>query len=200
MPTEASSTWGAPGKIALPPGLTLRAVGRIMQADTPMPLPTVNLTHLISAAVAPVVLISAAAILLSGYSAKYGSVSDRMRDLTGEYRRTDTPAPRRAVIKIQLLLFRRRIIAVWAASALLSIALLLFLGTVLSVILSTHEARLGWVGAACLVSGLVLMVGAVSLELYEIRLARFAVDAELSDIFGEDEPGGAVMKDRDAQG
>lgn len=182
MPTKAQGRLKTP---RLMPGLTLRGNRRIMQPVIFMPLPTLNLTGLISAAVAPVVLISSAAILLSGYSAKYGSVSDRLRDLTSEYRRTDTPAPRKVVIKAQLLLFRRRIIAVWAASALLSIALLLFLGTVLSVILSAREARLGWVGAACLVSGLVLMVGAVSLELYEIRLARFAVDAELSDIFSE---------------
>ncbi len=152
-----------------------------------MPAPTFNLSSLISAAVAPVVLISAAAILLSGYSAKYGNISDRMRDLTGEYRRADTTDTRRALLKRQLLLFRRRIIAVWGASALLSLALLLFVGTVLSVILSTHEARLGWVGAGCLVGGLALMAGAISLELYEIRLARLAVDAELSDIF-RDEP------------
>jgi len=153
---------------------------------TPMPAPTFNLTSLISAAVAPVVLISAAAILLSGYSAKYGSISDRMRDLTGEYRRAETTPARKTLLKQQLTLFRRRIIAVWGASALLSFALLLFLGTVLSVILSTHEARLGWVGAGCLVCGLGLMVGAIMLELYEIRLARLAVDAELSDIFAED--------------
>jgi len=151
-----------------------------------MPAQTFNLTGLISAAVAPVVLISAAAILLSGYSSKYGNISDRMRDLTGEYRRADTTSARRAGLKTQLLLFRRRVIAVWAASALLSLALLLFLGTVLSVILSRHEARLGLVGAGCLVCGLLLMVGAISLELVEIRLARFAVDAELSDIFRDE--------------
>jgi len=150
-----------------------------------MPVPTLNLSSLISAAVAPVVLVSAAALLLSGYSAKYGNISDRMRDLTGEYRRADTTEARRALLKRQLLLFRRRIIAVWAASALLSFALLLFLGTVISVIVSTHEARLGWVGAGCLVCGLLLMAGAIMLELYEIRLARLAVDAELSDIFSD---------------
>jgi len=152
---------------------------------TLMPAQTFNLTNLISAAVAPVVLISAAAILLSGYSSKYGNISDRMRDLTGEYRRTDTTEARRALLKRQLTLFRRRIIAVWGASALLSFSLLLFLGTVLSVILSTHAAELGWVGAGCLVGGLAMMVGAISLELVEIRLARLAVDAELSDIFSE---------------
>lgn len=151
-----------------------------------MPLPNFNLTGLISAAVAPVVLISAAAILLSGYSAKYGNISSRMRDLTGEYRRAETTTARRLLVKAQLVLFRRRIVAVWGATALLSLALLLFLGTVLSVILSTHEARLGWVGAGCLVCGLVLMTGAVVLELYEIRFARLVVDAELSDVFTDD--------------
>lgn len=181
-------------------GANVRVCRRRKRQFSPMPVPTLNLSSLISAAVAPVVLVSAAAILLSSYSAKYGNISDRMRGLTAEYRRAETTETRRALLKRQLLLFRRRIIAVWGASALLSFALLLFLGTVISVILSRHEARLGWVGAGCLVGGLALMIGAITSELYELRLARLAVDAEMSDIFSEQEPGGRVPKGSGAGG
>lgn len=142
-----------------------------------------GLSNLISVAVAPVVLITATAILLSGYTGKYTNIADRLRDLTAEYRRADTSAERRANLKTQLRLFHRRVSAMWAASVLLSLGLLSFLGTVLSVIFDSHQIRLGWIGASCLLLGLMLMAGAVLLELYEIRLARLTMAGELSDIF-----------------
>jgi len=144
-----------------------------------------SLSHLISVAVAPVVLITAAAILLSGYTGKYTNIADRLRDLAAEYRQAETSPGRRANLKTQMRLFHRRVSALWAASALLALALLSFLGTVLSVIFADQQSRLGWIGAACLVVGLILMAGAVLVELYEIRLARLTVAGELADIFAE---------------
>lgn len=146
-----------------------------------------SLSHLISVAVAPVVLITATAILLSGYTTKYTNIADRLRVLAAEYRRADTGLARRANLKTQMRLFHRRVSALWAASALLSLGLLSFLGTVLSVIFDTRQVRLGWLGAASLILGLVLMAGAVLLELYEIRLARLTVAGELTDIFADGE-------------
>lgn len=142
-----------------------------------------SLSNLISVAVAPVVLITATAILLSGFTGKYTNIADRLRSLAAEYRRTETSDARRANLKTQMRLFHRRVSAMWAASALLSLALLTFLGTVLSVIFDSRPVRLGWLGAACLILGLAFMAGAVLLELYEIRLARLTVAGELSDIF-----------------
>lgn len=142
-----------------------------------------DLSHLISVAVTPVVLISTTAILLSGYTGKYANISDRLRDLAAEYRLANTSAERRASLKTQMRIFHKRVSAVWAASALLSMALISFLATVLSVIFDTRHLRLDWGGAVCLILGLILMAGAVLLELYEIRLARMTVAGELSDIF-----------------
>lgn len=149
---------------------------------TPLPA-SFSLSHLISVAVTPVVLISTTAILLSGYNGKYANMSDRLRDLAAEYRLANTSAERRANLKAQMRIFHKRVSAVWAASALLSMAQLLFLTTVLSVIFDTRHLRLDWWGAVCLILGLALMAGAVLLELYEIRLARLTVAGELSDIF-----------------
>ncbi len=142
-----------------------------------------NLPALVSLAATPVVLITATAILLSGFSAKYGSISDRMRSLTAEHRRPETPQARRGALRVQLRVFRQRVTLMWAASACLSSALLLFVGTVLSVIFSARATQLGLAGAAFLVAGLALIGLAVVLELYELRLARRAVDGELADIF-----------------
>lgn len=152
---------------------------------TPLPH-SFSLSNLISTAVAPVVLITATAILLSGYTGKYTNISDRLRDLTAECRRADTTAARKANLRAQLLLFQRRVSAMWAASILLSMALLAFLGTILSVIFAQHRASLGWAGAVCLVVGLVLLGVAVLLELYEIRLSRLTIAGELADIFPDE--------------
>jgi hypothetical protein len=51
----------------------------------------------ISAAVTPVVMISANAILISAISAKHQSMSDRLRALTAEWRNPATPVTRREV-------------------------------------------------------------------------------------------------------
>lgn len=149
----------------------------------PGTIPTSSLSSLISVAVAPVVLISAAAILLSAYSGKYGNISDRLRALTGEYRRPDTSPVRRDVLMRQISLFHRRVTAMWLASALLSLAIISFVVTVLSVIFAVRQTQIDLVGAATLIIGLVLIGVAVLVDLYEIRLARLTIAGELSDLF-----------------
>ncbi len=147
-----------------------------------------SLAGLLGTVIAPVGLISTTAILLSGYTSKYSSMSDQMRRLTAEYRSDATARVRRQSLKRQLDLYHRRITAMWAASALLSVALLAFVGTVLSVILSAHETRLNALGIVPLLVGLSLVAAAVGLELYEIGLARLTAAGELADIFTETEP------------
>lgn len=149
-----------------------------------------SLTSLIGTVVAPVGLISTTAILLSGYTGKYSSMSDQMRRMTAEFRAATTSGIRRESLKRQLDLYHRRITAMWGASALLSAALLSFISTVLSVILSARATHLGVVGLIFLMVGLVLVACAVGLELYEIGLARLTAAGELADIFAEREPPG----------
>ena len=147
-----------------------------------------SLAGLLGTVIAPVGLISTTAIVLSGYTGKYSSMSDQMRRLTAEYRAAGATQARRQSLKRQLDLYHRRITAMWGASALLSVALLCFVGTVLSVILSAHETRLSAFGILPLLGGLALVAVAVGLELYEIGLARLTVAGELADIFAEKEP------------
>jgi len=145
----------------------------------------ISLTGVIGSVVAPVGLITTTAILLSGYTSKYSSISDQMRGLTEEYRMAATGAPRRENLREQLRLYHRRITAMWAASTLLSLALLSFVATVLVVLFSVRAAHLGPVGVGTLLLGLIFVAAAVGLELYEISLARLTVAGELSDIFTE---------------
>jgi len=147
-----------------------------------------SLTSIIGSVVAPVGLISTTAILVSGYTGKYSSISDQMRRMTAEYRTEGTLPSRRESLKRQLRLYHRRLMAMWAASALLSLSLLSFVGTVLAVTLSVRSQRLGAVGLTFLLIGLALMAAAVALELYEIGLARLTSAGELADIFAEQEP------------
>ena len=147
-----------------------------------------SLTSLIGTVVAPVGLISTTAILLSGYTGKYTSMSDQMRRMTAEYRVSATSHVRRDSLKRQLSLYHRRITAMWGASALLSAALLFFVATVLTVIVSVRATHLGIVGLITLMVGLVLVACAIGLELYEIGLARLTAAGELADIFADQEP------------
>ena len=73
----------------------------------------------------------------------------------------------------------------WGASTFLSLALLLFIATVLIVLFSVHATRLGPVGITTLMLGLGAVASAIGLELYEIGLARLTVAGELADIFTE---------------
>ena len=142
-----------------------------------------SLTSLVSAIVAPVALITPTAILLGNYTAKYTSIAGQMRQLAMEYRQAETAEARRKSVRVQLRLFHRRITAMWAASGALLMALLSFLVTVLSLLFVHRTAHVFMVGAGSIVAGLVFILVAVLLELYEIGLARLTVAGELADVF-----------------
>ncbi len=143
-----------------------------------------HLMNLVSAAVAPVVLISATAILLSGYTNKQANVAGQMRSLAAEFRLEHTPEARRASIRQQLALFQRREIAIWATTLALSLSLLCFLNTIFSVMLVEHFQRLATSGAVSLVAGLTVMLLGIVIELHEIYLARLTMQVEIADVSG----------------
>ncbi len=153
-------------------------------------MPINNVTSIIGSVVAPVGLITTTAILLSGYTGKYTAIAGQLRQMTAEYRKGGTTAARRQSLKHQLRLLYRRISAMWAASALLSLALLSFIATVLAVLFASQTVRLGPLSILLLLVGLAFVAGAVGLELYEIGLARLTTAGELADVF-EETAGGA---------
>jgi len=161
-----------------------------------MPLPDDPLTamrmsdvsRIVSAALAPVVLINGAAILLSGFSAKYSAVSAQMRDLAREWRATGS-AERRASLRRQLGLFDTRLRALWLANVLLTLALIAFVGTVFAVALAARAGRLDLFGAALLGVGLLLSGAAAVMVAVELRLARRTSTIELEDVLAPTAPG-----------
>ncbi|HEX4170285.1 MAG TPA: DUF2721 domain-containing protein, partial [Bryobacteraceae bacterium] len=75
--------------------------------------------QVLTAAVTPVVLVSATAILISGTNSRYISISDRMRALAHEYRDPNCIQQRRITISHELLIFQHRIHLVsWAVRTL----------------------------------------------------------------------------------
>jgi len=150
--------------------------------------PSTTLLTLISAAVTPVVLVTAGAILLSAFAGKYSNISEQMRRLTAEFRDGETLERRRSVVRRQLVLYRMRIWLIWAASTTLCLAVLAFLMMVPIVLLSQTALRLNVLAVAVLVAGLVLMVVSVALELRELWLARITANIEVSQTL--DHPSG----------
>jgi hypothetical protein len=139
-----------------------------------------GLMSLISAAVAPVVLISAIAILFSALTAKHSHLADQVRQIASEFR--DCPNDsRRLNLGRQLRIFERRMSALWLSTEMLSVSLLFFAATILFVIATQRTERMGVFGEGSLVLGLVSVVVGILAELYEISLARDSFNAEVVD-------------------
>src|SRR5580698_11212151 len=85
----------------------------------------------IAAAVTPVVMISANAILIGSISSKHQAMSDRVRSLTAEWRSPGTSAARRDSIRAQVQMFTLRIAWISRAHFLLYVATACFLAMVL---------------------------------------------------------------------
>lgn len=144
------------------------------------------LTGLVSTIVAPVALITPTAILLGNFMNKYTGIAGQIRQLASEYRQDQTSDTRRKSIRAQLRLFHHRIVAMWAASGALLMSLLSFLVTVVTLLFVHRITHITMVGAASILIGLVFVVVAVILELYEIGLARLTTAGDLADIFTSD--------------
>jgi hypothetical protein len=82
-------------------------------------MPPNDAMQVLAAAVTPIVLVSATAILISGSNSRYISISDRMRALAHEYRDPNCMEQRRITISREMLTFQYRIHLVsWAVRSL----------------------------------------------------------------------------------
>ncbi len=140
----------------------------------------------LTAAVAPVVLVSAAGLLFNGMQTKNLHISDRIRALNGELRSSATSDERRRQVTDQLVFFDRRIRLSHRALELLYVAILCF---VLTSLLLTATL---WVAAmllmlsvtALFVAGVVLLITALVLEFAEMRLGLRTIDIEVQRAMG----------------
>ncbi len=136
----------------------------------------------ISAAVTPVVMISANAILISAISSKHQSMSDRLRALTAEWRDPSTPISRRETIARQVQLFDERIRWVTWSHIVLYTATACFIAMVIVIAASPALEELSGASLGLLIAGVALMFVGILLELLDLAKARTTVRLEVKDI------------------
>jgi hypothetical protein len=141
-----------------------------------------GLLQVIAAAVAPAVMISAAAVLIIGVNQKHASLGDRLRELAAEFRAAATTAKRRENIRRQVRLFQRRLAYVATAHLWLYASVLCFVGMVLVITLSSRKPSWERMTLGLFVIGIALMLGALLAELVELRLAGRTLELELQDV------------------
>ena len=146
----------------------------VAAADTQM--------QVLAAAVTPVVLVSAAAILIGGVNSRYIAISDRMRALTQEYREKTGDAHRREVIAAQMVTFKLRVRLVsWAERALYA-SVVCF--TVVALMISAR--RLMAVASLSIFTlGIVLIMIATVCQLFELQYSNRTLALETKDVTGE---------------
>jgi hypothetical protein len=136
----------------------------------------------ISAAVTPVVMISANAILISAISSKHQSMSDRLRALTAEWRAHGTPVTRKEAIASQLRLFDERLRWITWSHIILYAATACFIVMVIVIAASPALEVLSGASLDLLIAGVALMFAGILLELLDLAKARTTVRLEIRDI------------------
>lgn len=136
----------------------------------------------ISAAVTPVVMISANAILIATISAKHQSMSERVRSLTAEWRIHTTPATRRETIAGQLRIFDERLRWITWSHIVLYAATACFIAMVM-VIAASHAVQvMSGASLGLLIAGITLMFAGIVLEFMDLAKARTTIQLEVKDI------------------
>lgn len=147
-----------------------------------------GLLQLITSAVTPVVLLSAAASLILGINQKQASVADRLRTLAAEYRLPETTPERCATIRAQVRLLDHRFRRIALAHIWLHAAVAAF-GTMVMILTLTRRTPFWDVCVLGLfVGGILLMLAAMVMELLELHLARRTVVLDIEDVLLPDGP------------
>jgi hypothetical protein len=141
---------------------------------------------LISAAVTPVVMISACAVLIMGISSKHTALSDRIRALAAELRGLSSGSPRRDLARRQLQTFMRRALLAWMAHCLLYLATGAFSATVLIALAALRRHAWGGLTLGLFVLGTALLLPALALEIGELLLAQSTLRWEVEDVLDRD--------------
>ena len=139
----------------------------------------------IAAAVTPVVMISANAILIGAISSKHQAMSDRVRSLTAEWRNAGTSQARRDAIRAQVRLFVPRIAWIARAHFLLYVATACFIAMVIAIAVTPFIQTWATLSVPLLLSGVFLMLVAIVLELLDLGKASATLRAESRDVLEE---------------
>ena len=138
--------------------------------------------QIVTTAVAPVVMVSATAILISGVNARYISISERVRNLAREYRSDGITAGRKLNIQAQLVAFQYRMRLVSWAARLLYAAVLCYILLIMLICLGTLRTTLTGVTLPIFVVGVALVAIAIILQFLEIQASHTTLNLEASEI------------------
>jgi hypothetical protein len=145
-------------------------------------MPANDSLQVLAAAVTPVVLVSATAILISGINSRYISISDRLRALAHEYREPTCPAERRAIIVREIRTFETRMhLMSWAVRALYS-AVAAFIVDALIISATLWRQMLAIATLPLFVAGILLVLFALTCQLFELNSSDRTIALEVSDI------------------
>jgi DNA-binding transcriptional regulator YbjK len=138
--------------------------------------------QVLASAVTPVVLVSAAAILISGVNARYIAIADRMRSLAKEYREKACDPHRREVIESQMATFQLRVRLVSWAERTLYFAVVCFTSVALLISAALSRSVLEAASLPTFTVGLLLMMIAIVLQLAELQFSNRTLRLETEDI------------------
>jgi hypothetical protein len=139
--------------------------------------------EVITTAVAPIVMVSAAGLLVLGIQTKNLHLADRVRQLTQELRGAPGGATaRRQAIDAQLVLFERRVRLTHRSLELLYVSIFCFVATALALAAAPWVARSTAgvpVIAGLFTLGIVLLLLAIVLEFLEMRAGLTTIRLEI---------------------
>lgn len=150
-----------------------------MMDQTPLAL------RIVTSAVTPVVMVSATAILISGVNGRYIAVSDRVRNLTREYREQNPDADRRKVIQDQIRIFLRRIRLLSWAVRLLFLGAGFFISVALLISVSTWNQSLADITLPIFLIGLAMVASAIVLVFIELSASNRTILMEAAEVMAE---------------
>ncbi len=138
--------------------------------------------QILAAAVTPVVLVSASAILVSGVNSRYISIADKMRGLSQEFRAAGCSAERRASISAQMRIFKERIRLVAWAVRVLYMAVGCFTAVAMVISATLWRSMLQVVTLPLFALGITLILAAIVCQLLELHLSNRTITLEIRDV------------------
>jgi hypothetical protein len=146
-------------------------------------MPAVNdPLQVLAAAVTPVVLVSATAILVSGVNSRYISIADKMRGLAQEFRGGHCTSDRKSSIAAQMKIFQSRIFLVAWAVRVLYAAVGCFIAVAMVISATLWQKTLEAITLPLFAAGILMILAAIICQLLELHLSNRTIALEIQDV------------------
>jgi hypothetical protein len=153
--------------------------------DLVIPMPDFDLKDLLEAVGPTASLIFAAWIFLTFLQARYTAAYERFRALIAEFRTHREQDQRRASLRHQILIYKRRCEQMRLATNIGVISAILLISALICAALGTmYDTVSAWkyLTACCAIAGLLLVIWAATLVLVENYHVQRLLESDLSDI------------------